>query len=363
MKRLGWIALLCVAFGLSTSCRSEAPKEEPDAGGAVETPKVVESPLELARKNVGAFQALPKDYAREGQTAAQEELGRMLYYDTRLSKNHDLSCNSCHDLARAGVDGKPTSPGHKGQLGGRNSPTVYNAAGHFAQFWDGRAADVEAQAKGPVLNPIEMAMPDEASVVKVLQSIPGYVEAFKKAYPDQAEPVTYDNMGAAIGAFERRLVTPSRWDRFLGGDDKALSDKELDGFNLFVSTGCAGCHNGALVGGGSLQKVGAARPWPNQADTGRMTVTSKEEDRMMFKAPSLRNIAQTGPWFHDGATSKLEEAVKMMASHQLARDLTDEEVGKIVAWLEALTGEVPTDYIQKPELPPSGPETPAPDPS
>jgi len=366
MKRLGLVVcgvLLLSAW--SVGCKPEAPAETPPAGGEVAGDKapVAESPLVVARKNASSFKVLPASFGKDGQTTAQEELGRMLYYDARLSKNHDVSCSSCHDLASYGVDGKPTSSGHRAQLGGRNSPTVYNAAAHVAQFWDGRAADVEAQARGPVLNPIEMAMPDEASVVTVLTSIPGYGESFKKAYPDQEAPITYDNMAAAIGAFERKLVTPSRWDKFLGGDDKALTDKEIEGLNLFASAGCVGCHDGAAVGGGSFQKVGVVRPWPNQADTGRMAVTSKGEDKMMFKAPSLRNIARTGPYFHDGSVADLKEAVKMMGAHQLGRDLTDAEIASIVEWLNALTGDLPTEYIQKPTLPENGPETPAPDPS
>ena len=165
------------------------------------------------------FQPLPDSMVSDSNpmTPAKVDLGRMLYYDMRLSKNHDVACNSCHLLDQYGVDGKPVSTGHRQQKGNRNAPTVYNAAGHFVQFWDGRAADVEEQAKGPVLNPVEMAMPDEASVVAMLKSIPGYVEAFSAAYPDEADPVTYDNMARAIGAFERGLVTPGRWDRSRAG--------------------------------------------------------------------------------------------------------------------------------------------------
>lgn len=365
MKKVmvGALALMVSA----AACKKDEAKQEPaaQAPAKVEPAKVepVKSPLEQARAAAGAFAALPADFKKPGQTPEQEKLGRQLYYETRLSKNFDISCNSCHMLDSFGVDNKPTSPGHKGQLGNRNSPTVYNAAGHSVQFWDGRAADVEAQAKGPILNPVEMSMPEEAVVLATLKSIPGYAEGFKAAFPGQEDPVTYDNLAAAIGAFERNLVTPSRWDKFLGGDDKALSEDELRGFNLFMSTGCAACHNGALMGGGSFQKVGAVKPWPNQKDQGRFEVTKAEADKMMFKPPSLRNIAKTAPYFHDGSVATLEEAVKAMGEHQLGRTLPDEEIKLIVTWLNALTGEVPAEYVAKPELPPSGPDTRKPDPS
>jgi cytochrome c peroxidase len=341
------------------------PADNKAADIKAEAPAPPQRPLEQARGQLALFQALPKDMSapERAMEPAKVALGRKLYYDTRLSKNHDLSCNSCHQLEKYGVDGEPTSPGHKRQRGGRNSPTVYNAALHATQFWDGRAADVEAQARGPVLNPIEMAMPDEAQVVKVLKSIPGYADEFKAAFPGQEDPISYDNMATAIGAFERGLVTPSRWDRFLGGDDKALTEAELEGFNTFVEVGCHACHNGPAVGGASFQKLGVTSPWPNQKDPGRFEVTQKEEDRMSFKVPSLRNIDQTGPYFHDGATASLEEAVTLMAQHQLGKTLTAPQLQRITTWLKALTGELPKDYIAKPELPASGPETPAPDPS
>jgi cytochrome c peroxidase len=283
-------------------------------------------------------------------TEAKVKLGRMLYYEPRLSLANDVSCNSCHDLASYGVDGKTTSTGHKGQIGGRNSPTVYHAAGHLAQFWDGRAADVEEQAKGPVLNPIEMAMPSKAEVEWRLERIPGYVAAFREAFPGEAKPVTFQNMAMAIGAFERGLVTPSRWDRFLKGGG-GLSAQEMRGHHEFMHGGCASCHNGPYVGGASYQKAGAMNPWPSQADPGRSAVTHLEKDKMVFKVPSLRNIEKTGPYFHDGKTSKLEDAVKMMGKHQLNVQLNEEQVADIVAWLKTLTGEIPKAYIAKPELP------------
>jgi cytochrome c peroxidase len=290
-------------------------------------------------------------------------LGRQLFYDTRLSKNQDLSCNSCHMLDKYGIDGTKVSKGHKGQLGGRNAPTVYNAGGYVAQFWDGRAETLEDQAKGPILNPVEMAMKDEASVVDVLKSIPGYEDAFKKAFPDDKEAITYDNMAKAIGAFERQLVTPSRFDKYLAGDASALSEQEKTGLSKFVSYGCTSCHNGPAVGGGSFQKLGLIKPYPNQNDLGRYAVTKKEEDRMVFRVPSLRNVAETGPWFHDGAFDRLQAAVQAMAFHQLGKELPDADAEDIVAFLKSLTGEIPQKYIQKPALPASGEKTPKADPT
>jgi len=295
-------------------------------------------------------------------TPEKIELGRMLYYDTRLSKNHDISCNSCHHLDGFGVDGEKTSPGHAGQLGTRNSPTVYNAAFHFREFWDGRAADVEEQAKGPVLNPVEMAMPDEATVVAVLRSIPGYAPLFAAAFPGEQPAITYDNMARAIGAFERRLVTPGRFDKWLAGDDAALSAAEQEGLRTFIATGCITCHVGPVFGGHMFQKLGLVEPYPTE-DTGREQVTGKPEDRYFFKVPSLRNVAKTGPWFHDGSIAELDMAIRVMARFQLGRTLTDSQARSIAGFLEALTGDVDEAYIAKPDLPASGPDTPAPDPS
>jgi cytochrome c peroxidase len=295
-------------------------------------------------------------------TEAKVELGRMLYYDKRISKNHDVSCNSCHVLAEYGVDHQATSSGHRGQRGGRNSPTVYNAAFHIAQFWDGRAPTVEEQAKGPPLNPIEMAMPSSEAVAEVLGSIPGYRPLFRAAFPDETGPITYDQMARAIGAFERRLVTPSPFDRFQEGDLDALSDLELRGLDLFMSTGCIACHNGPLLGGITYQKLGLVHPYPTK-DPGRYNVTGNEADWYVFKVPSLRNAEKTEPYFHDGKVDNLEEAVRLMAHHQLGRDPSEPDRMAIVDFLGSLTGKIDTAYIAMPDLPPSGPSTPAPDPN
>jgi cytochrome c peroxidase len=293
-------------------------------------------------------------------TAQLVDLGRMLYYETRLSAGHNISCNSCHKLDAYGVDGEVTSDGHKGQKGTRNSPTVYNSAGHMAQFWDGRAANVEEQAKGPVTNPVEMALADGRSAERVLKSIPGYVEAFKAAFPKDKDPITFDNMAIAIGAFERKLITPSRWDRFIQGDQAALTNAEKAGFNTFISAGCQTCHSGALLGASMYQKLGVIKPYPDQDDPGRAQVTKNDADKMVFKVPSLRNIEKTGPYFHDGKVGTLQDAVARMSEYQVGQKLTDAQIQSIVTWLKSLTGQIPVEYIKPPALPPSGPTTPKP---
>ena len=311
---------------------------------------------------LAAFAPLPEAVpaGKAGLTDAKIGLGRMLYFETRLSKNQQISCNTCHQLNGYGVDNQPTSPGHKGQRGDRNSPTVYNAAAHFAQFWDGRAADVEEQAKGPVLNPVEMAMGSERDVVAVLKSMPEYVEAFHQAFPKDKDPVTCDNMAAAIGAFERKLMTPARWDRFLNGDRDALTAEEKAGFHTFAEAGCQTCHAGALMGGNIYQRIGLYKPYPDTSDPGRFNVTKNDADKMLFKVPSLRNVEKTGPYFHNGKVATLDQAVALMADYQLGKPLSDQQVASIVVFLKALTGELPADYIKQPALPKSTAATPKP---
>jgi len=309
------------------------------------------------------FAPLPTLMESEGNpiSLAKVNLGRKLYYDPRLSKNHDVSCNTCHLLDKFGVDRLPTSVGHLDQVGRRNAPTVYNAAGHIAQFWDGRSSDIEDQAKVPPLNPVEMAMVSEAAVEATLNSIPDYVSLFAAAFPDDAEPVSYDNMARAIGAFERGLVTPSAFDDYLAGDDNALNKLEIAGITAFLDAGCGSCHSGPYVGGSMYQKLGLVNPWDRDEDQGRFDVTGAEADRQFFKVPSLRNIAQTAPYFHTGSVASLNEAVRLMADHQLGIPVTNEQVISIIAFLNALTGKIDPAYIAMPELPPSSESTPLPD--
>lgn len=346
------ILLAGLAAALAGGC-STGPAAPP-----VEPPKITIDPSELT-----AFAPLPAEVPAAGGPATDDlvALGKMLYFEPRLSKSQKISCNSCHDLATYGVDNQPTSDGHKGALGDRNSPTVFNAAAHFAQFWDGRAADVEAQAKGPVLNPVEMAMPAESVVVKVLESMPEYVESFKRAFPNDKKPVSYDNMAKAIGAFERKLMTPSRWDQYLKGDATALTPEEQAGFKTFVAVGCRTCHAGALLGGSFYQKMGLAKPFPRSEDPGREKLTKEDADRGVFKVPSLRNIEKTGPYFHDGKTPDLDQAVRDMGEYQLGRPLTAEETSQIIDFLKVLTGTIDPELIKPPTLPPSTAKTPKPD--
>jgi len=344
MRCLAMVSL-CAFLMLGAACTSRKPAVAVDSA------------------RLGVFKALPPvmDSAANPITEEKVVLGRMLYYDPRLSKGQDVSCNSCHELNKYGVDNQPVSDGDKGQKGTRNAPTVYNAAGHFVQFWDGRAPTVEEQAKGPILNPVEMAMPNEKRALAVVDSMPEYVEAFQKAFPGEKHPVTFDNLAKAIGVFERKLVTVSRWDKFLGGDQAALTDAEKAGLNKFLDAGCQNCHNGIYLGGSMFQKLGLAIPWDNADDPGRFAVTKQEADRMVFKVPTLRNVEKTAPYFHDGSIATLDEAVRQMANHQLARTLSKAEADSIVTFLKALTGELPTEYIKEPPLPKSTAKTPKPD--
>jgi cytochrome c peroxidase len=264
-------------------------------------------------------------------------LGRDLYFETALSLDGTQSCNTCHriDGGRGGVDNETTSLGVKGQRGERNSPSVWNAGFHSAQFWDGRAKDLAAQAKGPILNPIEMAIPDEQTAVDKLQQA-GYAGRFREVFQLSQEPLNYDNLALAIAAFERTLITDDRFDAFLEGDDSALSEQELRGFNTFVQSGCASCHNGPLFGGTLFMKMGLVKPYKNTHDTGRYVVTQNPADKYVFKVPALRNVAQTAPYFHDGAANTLEEAVDQMAQLQLGRTLEKQQISDIVAFLHAL---------------------------
>lgn len=287
------------------------------------------------------------------------ELGKMLFFEPRLSKSGFISCNSCHNLSTGGSDNLPTSIGHNWQEGLINAPTVLNSSMNLAQFWDGRAADLKEQAAGPIANPIEMAF-SHTLAVEVLQSIPQYRELFKAVYG--TDEITIDHVTDAIAAFEETLVTPnSRFDQWLRGDENALTKTELEGYQLFKSIGCVACHYGPAVGGASFQKMGLVEPYqttnPSQGVAG---LTGKDADRFLFKVPTLRNVELTYPYFHDGAYWRLEDAVDVMARLQLGRKLSDEEIGKIVAFLKTLTGEQP--QITLPILPPSTNDTPRPQP-
>jgi cytochrome c peroxidase len=303
---------------------------------AVEKPAPAKALLAEAQK---VFAKLPaKMPGSEKDTPAKIALGKKLYFEECISINRKQSCNSCHRLDEklAGVDNLPTSKGAEGKFGGRNAPTTLNAGLHIAQFWDGRAPDLAAQAKGPVLNPIEMGMPNEKVVLERLKEA-GYESQFKSVFPAAAHPVTYDNYAEAVAAFERTLITRDRFDDFLGGDEKALTDKEKRGLSQFMKIGCAECHRGALLGGDRYEKMGEAKPYANTKDLGRFEVTKKDDDKMQFKVPSLRNIALTGPYFHDGKAATLADAVGQMAWLQLGEKLAADQADQIVAFLHALS--------------------------
>jgi cytochrome c peroxidase len=293
-------------------------------------------------KNLAPFGMLPLTFFEEGKQASPElvALGNRLFLDPKLSKSGKISCNSCHDLETNGADKLAFSLGHDGHPVGRNSPTVFNAAGHVTQFWDGRTETVEIQALGPILAPGEMAMPDGAAVISVLKNDHTYAADFKAAFPGEADPLTFENVGVAIGAFERTLTKHSRWDKFLGGDQNALGDDEKRGLNTFVELGCTGCHNGALIGGNNFMKVGLVVPWPNQQDVGRFNITKKEGDKLVFKVPSLRWATETAPYFHDGSAADLHTAIRMMGKHQLGKEITDAQAHDIEAWLGSTSGPV-----------------------
>jgi cytochrome c peroxidase len=316
-----------------------------DHAAAEPTPGAGADPraAEFQKAMLNFFKPLPKVIESPADNPATPEkvaLGKSLYFDARLSKSGKISCNSCHGLGTGGVDNQPTSPGHGGARGDRNSPTVLNAGLFATQFWDGRAANLEEQAKGPILNPVEMAMADEAAVIAVLKGIAGYAPLFKAAFPGEADPITYDNLAKAIAAFERTLVTPSPLDAFLGGDLNALNAAQLDGFDAFREAGCVTCHKGVLIGDG-FEKLGKVIEYPDLKDKGREAATNSAADRGMFKVPTLRNVAQTGPYFHDGSIKTLDEAITLMAKHQVGKDLDAPTVAKIKTFLESMTGTLP----------------------
>ncbi len=356
--------LLLTALAAACGGAPETTSENADAGA---TPAATTGAgPELRAQAAALFQAIPETPpALEDNELTPErvELGKFLYFEPRLSQSWLISCNTCHNVGLGGVDLMETSIGHGWQKGPRNAPTVLNAVFNIAQFWDGRAEDLEAQAKGPVQAAVEMAS-DPDRTVRTLRSMPEYRAMFAAAFPGEAEPVTFDNMAKAIEAFEATLLTPgSPFDRWLGGEDAALTAEQEKGLETFMGKGCTGCHAGVNFGGqgyfpfGVVQKPDAEILPPG--DRGRYNVTRTESDAYVFKAPSLRNIALTPPYFHSGKIWHLEDAVTTMSSAQLGAVLTDEEVKDIAAFLHALTGEQPD--VEYPILPPQTPETPLPD--
>ena len=311
-----------------------------------------------------AWEALPDVApapADNPTTDAKVELGKMLFMDPRFSSTGTVSCNSCHNVMEGGDDSRTFSMGVHGKTGGRNAPTVWNSAFHSVQFWDGRAALLEDQAKGPVANPVEMGMSDVDDAMARVIAIPGYRAYFDEAFGPDA--MTVENAARAVAAFERTLITPnSAYDKYVKGDKQAMTEQQVRGMNSFESTGCVACHSGAAFNGPAM-KIGEGfyAKFPTFADSdyvatykldqdkGRADVTGKDADANMFRVPTLRNITDTAPYFHNGAVNDLHEAVRIMAKTQLNRELADGEVDDIVAFLGALTGEYPS--ITMPRLP------------
>lgn len=323
------------------------------------------SPQELRELGNALFKPVPAQVAElRGQAlnADQIELGRWLFFDPRLSRSHIISCNTCHNVGTGGADNVPVSIGHGWQKGPRNSPTVLNAVFNAAQFWDGRAADLKEQAKGPVQASVEMNNTPER-VEATLRSMPGYVEAFSRAFPGEAQPVSFDNMARAIEAFEATLTTPdSRFDRFLAGEDTLDAD-ERRGMALFIDKGCIACHAGVNLGGQTYHPFGVVeRPGADilpEADKGRFEVTRTATDEYVFRAAPLRNVALTAPYFHSGQVRDLRQAVAIMGSSQLGQELGAADVEAITRFLQTLSGRQP--QIVHPVLPASTATTPQPE--
>ena len=319
---------------------------------------------EVMKRAQGMFKPVPAavpEMKGKAFTPAKMELGKMLYFEPRLSASALISCNTCHNVGMGGADFQETSVGHRWQRGPRNAPTVLNSVFNMAQFWDGRAEDLKEQAKGPVQASVEMNNTPEMTI-KVLKSMPEYTSLFKKAFPGQSDPVTLDNMAEAIEAFEATLITPdSRFDKYLKGDGNALNTTEKEGLKLYMGKGCGTCHSGTNMGGASYFPFGLVeRPRAEimAGDTGRYKITQSKSDEFVFKAPSLRNIELTPPYFHSGKVWSLREAVQVMGSAQLGAAITEAEAEKIVAFLKSTTGIQPK--VEYPILPAPTDQTPRP---
>lgn len=310
------------------------------------------------KEDANVYFAVLPDKAENVENPTSEgkiKLGQTLYFDNRLSKNQTQSCNTCHDLNKFGVDGNPVSGGDDGvSKGTRNSPTTLNAAFHVAQFWDGRAKDVEEQAGMPVTNPVEMNIPSEKFLVDRLGKVPFYVKMFAEAFPEDKKPISYKNIRKAIASFERELITPSRFDKFLSGDISAISDEEKIGLKTFISQGCVTCHSGATLGGTMMQKFPVFGKYEDyisgKVDMGKYVATKNDMDKFMFKVPALRNVKETAPYFHNGSVVTLSDAVMIMSKAQLNKEMTKQQADKIVTFLGTLTGELNPKYKNAPKI-------------
>ena len=359
---------LVVLLVLAAACEKKTPPTPTGTEPATTSPATATAPPEAPKGRpfdpgqLAVFAALPEKIERPDNLLTDDKvaLGKMLWFDARLSKGQDVSCNSCHDVTKSGADEVPLSLGTKKQKNTRNAPTIFNAAGEFAQGWDGRGALLEDFVVPHAGEATVMGL-DEKKLVDTVSSVPAYAAAFKKAFPDEKGAVTAATLSKAIGAYTRKLLTPARWDKFLAGDQAALTDDEKYGLGAFMDANCTTCHAGKYIGAAQFQKLGLAKPWPNLTDVGRFEVTKQEVDRFMFKVPTLRNVTKTAPYLHDGSIATLEELGKLMERHQIGKELTDAQAKSIVTFLGALNGEVPKELAKKPDLPPSGPKTPKPE--
>jgi cytochrome c peroxidase len=314
-----------------------------------------ESLLKQANK---IFGPLPQAMVSEKNPITPEKvkLGKMLFYETRISVDGTVSCSRCHPIGLYAADGLRKSIGNNCKVNPRNAPTVLNAAGQISEHWIGNRVDVEDQAKQSVIGPPSFGMSSYEAVEKKLKEIKGYVELFKAAFPADNNLVAVDNFAKAIGAFERTLVTPSRFDAFLIGKTAAFNEREKMGLRTYMEVGCIMCHFGPYVGGQTYQKFGVFEPYwkytkSEPIDEGRYVVTKNEADKYVFKVPIHRNVAKTSPYFHDGSVDKLEDAVWIMGKIQLGKDLGKSQVEEIVTFLKSLTGEIPEDALKVPLLP------------
>jgi len=312
----------------------------------------------LLKQAKSVFGPLPQVITSEKNPVTPEKvkLGKILFYETRISVDGTVSCVRCHPIGLYAADRLKKSIGNNCKLNPRNAPTVLNAAGQISAHWIGNRADVEDQAKQSVIGPPSFGMPSYEAVEKKLKEIRGYAELFKKAFPADADPITVDNLAKAIGAFERTLVTPSHFDSFLKGDIAALNEREKRGLRTYMETGCIMCHSGPYAGGQMYQKFGIFEPYwkytkSEPIDEGRYVVTKNEADKYIFKVPIHRNVAETAPYLHDGSVDKLEDAVWIMGKIQLGKDLNKAQVEEVVTFLKSLTGEIPEDALRVPLLP------------
>jgi cytochrome c peroxidase len=314
-----------------------------------------EALIARAKQFFGPLPSVMKS-AENPVTPEKVKLGKILFYETRISVDGTVSCAKCHPVSHYAVDGLRVAVGNNCKLNPRNDPTVFNAADQISEHWIGNRKSVEDQAKQALTGPPSFGMPSYDAVEKILRGIEGYASLFKAAFPKDEEPVTVDNFAMAVGAFERTLVTPAPIDAFLKGNTEALSEKEKEGLKTFLDTGCMACHFGAYVGGQMYQKFGIFEPYwkytkSEKVDEGRYAVTKKESDKYVFKVPVLRNVAMTAPYFHDGSVDRLRDAVVIMAKIQLGKDIDPEQAAAIASFLNSLTGEIPEDALRVPLLP------------